>query len=160
MIVIKPIPEARIAFISLSSDSLPKVIRVASKTAIGTESAKIQARFKNKYSSIVNRSNPLPKNLSKALSKKFTKRMKVIINREKINGSTSSFKKYLYKSIGDNFKTGFPNTDAWLITSNIEASKFIGLRPSKRIKVFNGKLESRLLHFRIYEGSKKVHKLK
>ena len=68
--------------------------------------------------------------------------------------------KYLYKSIGDNFKTGFPNTDAWLISSNIEASKFIGLRPSKKIKVFNGKLESRLLHFRIYEGSKKVHKFK
>ena len=99
MIVIKPIPEARIAFISLSSDSLPKVIRVASKTAIGTDNAKIQARFKNKYSSIVIRSNPLPKNLSMALSKKFTKRMKVIINREKINGSTSSFKKYLYKSL-------------------------------------------------------------
>ena len=99
IIVIKPMPDARIAFISLSSDNLPKVIRVASKTDIGTESAKIQARFKNKYSSIVIRSNPLPKNLSMALSKKFTKRMKVIINREKINGSTSSFKKYLYKSL-------------------------------------------------------------
>ena len=57
--------------------------------------------------------------------------------------------KYLYKSIGDNFKIGFPNTDAWLITSNLEASKFIGLRPSKKIKVFNGKLESRLLHFNL-----------
>ncbi len=68
--------------------------------------------------------------------------------------------KYLYKSIGDNLKIGFPNTDAWLITSNLEASKFVGLRPSKKIKVFNGKLESRLLHFRIYEGSKKVHKFK
>ena len=99
IIVIKPMPDARIAFISLSSDNLPKVIRVASKTAIGTESAKIQARFKNKYSSIVNRSNPLPKNLSIALSKKFTKRMKVIIRREKINGRTSSFKKYLYNSL-------------------------------------------------------------
>ena len=99
IIVIKLIPDARIAFISLSSDNLPKVIRVASKTAMGTESAKIQARFKNKYSRIVIRSNPLPKNLSMALSKKFTKRMKVIINREKINGSTSSFKKYLYKSL-------------------------------------------------------------
>ncbi len=99
MIVIKPIPDARIAFISLSSDNLPKVIRVASKTAIGTDSAKIQAKFKNKYSSMVNKSNPLPKNLSIALSKKLTKRIKVIINREKINGRISSFKKYLYKSL-------------------------------------------------------------
>ena len=97
--VINPMPDARIAFISLSSDNLPKVIRVASKTAIGTESAKIQARFKNKYSSIVNRSNPLPKNLSMALSKKLTKRIKVIIKRENINGRISSLKKYLYKSL-------------------------------------------------------------
>ena len=99
IIVINPMPDARIAFISLSSDNLPKVIRVASKTAIGTDSAKIQARLKNKYSSIVNRFNPFPKNLSIALSKKLTKRTKVIINSEKINGGTSSFKKYLYKSL-------------------------------------------------------------
>ena len=31
---------------------------------------------------------------------------------------------------------------------------------NKKIKVFNGKLESRLLHFQIYEGSKKAHKFK
>ena len=99
IIVIKLIPEARIAFISLSSESLPKVIKVASSTAIGTESAKIQAKFKNKYSRIVNKSKPLPKNLSIALSKKFTNKIKVIIKREKINGRISSFKMYLYKSL-------------------------------------------------------------
>ena len=98
IIVRNPIPDARIALISLSSDNLPKVINVASKTAIGTESANIQARFRNKYSSIVIRSRPLQRNLSIARSKKFTKRIKVIIKREKMNGSTSSFKKYLYKS--------------------------------------------------------------
>ena len=98
IIVRNPIPDARIALISLSSDNLPKVINVASKTAIGTERANIQARFRNKYSSIVISSKPLPRNLSIARSKKFTKRIKVIIKREKMNGSTSSFKKYLYKS--------------------------------------------------------------
>ena len=66
----------------------------------------------------------------------------------------------LYQGIGDGFKQSFPNTHAWLISSNMEAIKCIGLRPSRKIKVFNGKLESRLLHFPIYEGTKKVHKLR
>ena len=99
IIVKNPIPDALIAFISLSSESLPKVIKVASKTAIGTERAKIHARFKNKYSKIVSMSNPFPKNLSIALSKKFTNKMKVIIKREKMKGRISSFRKYLYKSL-------------------------------------------------------------
>lgn len=65
----------------------------------------------------------------------------------------------LYQGIGDGFKQSFPNTHAWLISSNMEAIKYIGLRPSRKIKVFNGKLESRLLYFPIYEGTKKIHKL-
>ena len=64
----------------------------------------------------------------------------------------------LYKNIGDNFKQKFPNTHAWLISSNLEAIKSIGLRSSKKIKFYNGKLESRLLYFPIYKGTKKVHK--
>ena len=99
IIVKNPIPDALIAFISLSSESRPKVIKVASKTAIGTDRAKIHARFKNKYSRIVSMSKPFPKNLSIALRIKFTNKMKVIIKREKINGRISSFKKYLYKSL-------------------------------------------------------------
>ena len=86
IIVKNPIPDALIAFISLSSDSRPKVIKVASKPAIGTERAKIQARFKNKYSKIVSMSKPFPKNLSIALSKKFTNKINVIINNEIKNG--------------------------------------------------------------------------
>ena len=99
IIVKNPIPDALIAFISLSSESLPKVIKVARKTAIGTERANIHARFKNKYSKIVSMSKPFPRNLSIALSKKFTNKMKEIIKREKIKGRISSFKKYLYKSL-------------------------------------------------------------
>lgn len=60
-----------------------------------------------------------------------------------------------YKSIGDTLKQGYPDTDAWFITSNLEALKHVGLRPSRKIKVFNGKLESRLLKYEMYAGSKK-----
>ena len=60
-----------------------------------------------------------------------------------------------YKSIGDTLKQGYSNTDAWFITSNLEALKHVGLRPSRKIKVFNGKLESRLVKYEMYAGSKK-----
>lgn len=62
----------------------------------------------------------------------------------------------LYKNIGDTLKTNYPNTDAWFITSNLNAMKFVGLRPSRKIKLFNGKLESRLLYYPIYPGTKKI----
>ena len=63
-----------------------------------------------------------------------------------------------YKSIGDTLKQNYPNTHAWFITSNLEAIKHVGLRPSRKIKLFNGALESKLLKYEIYEGSKKAKK--
>ncbi|SDE39558.1 THUMP domain-containing class I SAM-dependent RNA methyltransferase [Riemerella columbipharyngis] len=60
-----------------------------------------------------------------------------------------------YKKIGDTFKNNYPNTLAWLITSDLEAAKKIGLHPSRKIKLYNGKLETRFLQYEMYEGSKK-----
>ena len=65
----------------------------------------------------------------------------------------------LYKNFGDTLKQEYTNTQAWMITSNLEAMKHVGLRPSRKIKLFNGKLESKLLHYNIYPGTKKIHKL-
>ena len=64
-----------------------------------------------------------------------------------------------YKKIGDMFKKSYPNTLAWLISSDLDAMKKVGLRPSRRIKLYNGKLECRFLQFEMYEGTKKLHKL-
>ncbi len=66
----------------------------------------------------------------------------------------------LYQHFGDTLKRSYPNTHAWIISSNFEALKFIRLRPSRKIKLFNGKLETRLCLFPIYEGTKKIHKIK
>ncbi len=66
----------------------------------------------------------------------------------------------MYQKIGNTFKRSYPNTNAWLISSNFDALKFIGLRPTKKIKLFNGKMETRLCLFPIYEGTKKIHKIK
>jgi putative N6-adenine-specific DNA methylase len=63
-----------------------------------------------------------------------------------------------YGNIGTTLKHGYPNTSAWLITSNLEALKSVGLRPSRKIKVFNAKLEARLVKYDMYEGSKKTSK--
>jgi len=73
---------------------------------------------------------------------------------ERLKGDINS----LYSKIGDSLKLSFSNTNFWFISSNFEAMKHFGLRPSRKIKLFNGKLESRLLFFPIYEGTKKVHK--
>ena len=74
---------------------------------------------------------------------------------ERLDGDMNA----LYQGIGDAFKQSFPNTQAWLISSNMQALKCVGLRPSRKIKLFNGKLESRLMFYPIYEGTKRVHKL-
>lgn len=60
-----------------------------------------------------------------------------------------------YQQIGDTLKTNYPDSQAWLITTEKEAMKNVGLRASKRIKVFNGPLEARLLQYEIYKGTKK-----
>jgi putative N6-adenine-specific DNA methylase len=75
---------------------------------------------------------------------------------ERLDGDINT----LYKNFGDTLKRSYPNTQAWVISSNFEALKFFGLRPSRKIKLFNGKLETRLCNFPIYEGTKKIHKLK
>lgn len=62
----------------------------------------------------------------------------------------------MYSMIGDTFKKLYgEGKTAWLITSNFEAMKSIGLRPSRKIELYNGALECRFLKFEIYNGSKK-----
>ena len=63
----------------------------------------------------------------------------------------------LYKSIGDTLKNNYLDSNAWIISSNFEGIKNIGLKSHTKIKLLNGKLESRLINFPIYKGSKKVH---
>ncbi len=61
-----------------------------------------------------------------------------------------------YKSIGDRLKKHWTGWDAWLISSNREALKHIGLRPSRKITLFNGALECSFQKFELYEGTKEV----
>jgi len=59
-----------------------------------------------------------------------------------------------YQEIGTQLKHHYENCDAWIISSNIEALKFIGLRPSRKIKLFNGPLECKLQKYELFRGKK------
>lgn len=61
-----------------------------------------------------------------------------------------------YRELGDTLKQSYPGTEAWFITANLEALKFVGLKPSRKIKLFNGSLEARLVKYEMYEGSKRA----
>lgn len=59
-----------------------------------------------------------------------------------------------YKSIGDRLKQHWAGWEAWLISSNLEAWKGFGLRPSRKIPLINGSLECYFQKFELYAGKK------
>lgn len=63
-----------------------------------------------------------------------------------------------YARIGDTFKKVYKGCAAWLITGDLSALKHVGLKTSRKIKVYNGKLESRWAKYEMYSGSKKASK--
>jgi putative N6-adenine-specific DNA methylase len=62
----------------------------------------------------------------------------------------------LYNMIGTTLKHKFPGTSAWLITSNRESLKRVGLKPARKYILFNGALECTLVNYEMYPGTKKV----
>lgn len=60
-----------------------------------------------------------------------------------------------YKAIGDTLKRNYTNAQAWLFSREKTALKNIGLKPSQRIALFNGKIPCELIKYELYEGRKK-----
>lgn len=60
----------------------------------------------------------------------------------------------MYEGIGDRLKFNWAGFEAWVISSNEEALKRVGLRPHKRIPVFNGGLPCKWVGFQMYKGKK------
>ncbi|WP_272149435.1 THUMP domain-containing class I SAM-dependent RNA methyltransferase [Tenacibaculum aiptasiae] len=73
---------------------------------------------------------------------------------ERLNINVEEF----YRKIGDTLKHSYSNSTAWLITSDIQALKHVGLRTSKRIPIKNADLDCRFVKYELYEGSKKMKK--
>lgn len=64
----------------------------------------------------------------------------------------------MYSKLGDWFKTELTGFECWVLSSNEMALKDVGLRPSRKIKLFNGNLECSFRNYSIYSGSKKASK--
>jgi len=61
----------------------------------------------------------------------------------------------LYQSIGDFFKKNCGGYEGYIFTGNLEMIKKVGLRTNRRIIMYNGEIECRLLAYELYEGSRK-----
>lgn len=61
----------------------------------------------------------------------------------------------LYEGLGNWMKSEMQGYTCWIISASEAGFKSIGLRPERRIKLFNGDLECSFRKFSIYEGSKK-----
>jgi putative N6-adenine-specific DNA methylase len=59
-----------------------------------------------------------------------------------------------YSRIGDTFKQKYAGFDAWLISSDREAIKRVGLRGEQKTDLMNGGLEARLLKYTLFKGKK------
>lgn len=64
----------------------------------------------------------------------------------------------LYKKMGDSFKQSFSGYNAWVLSSNLPALKRVGLRPDKKIMLYNGSLECRYYRYTMYQGSREEGK--
>ena len=60
-----------------------------------------------------------------------------------------------YKRIGDFMKQGCKGYRGYIFTGNPDLAKKIGLKASRRIEFYNGKLDCRLLEYELYEGTKR-----
>jgi putative N6-adenine-specific DNA methylase len=57
-----------------------------------------------------------------------------------------------YRELGDALKTRAVGATAWLLVGDRELAKEVGLRASRRIPLFNGPIECRLLRFDLFAG--------
>jgi putative N6-adenine-specific DNA methylase len=60
----------------------------------------------------------------------------------------------LYDSIGTWLKHEMTGYTCWIISSNMDAMKRIGLKPDQKIRVFNGKLECTFRSYTVFEGKR------
>ncbi len=64
----------------------------------------------------------------------------------------------LYGQIGTVLKHNFPGSSAWILSSHHDAIKKIGLRPSKKITLYNGQLECKYQGYELFSGKRKTFK--
>lgn len=61
-----------------------------------------------------------------------------------------------YEKIGERLKHGFPGYSAWILSSNIESLKHVGLKSSQKIRLLNGDLDCQFVNYQLFEGKLKT----
>ena len=61
----------------------------------------------------------------------------------------------MYEEIGTWMKHNMTGYTCWILSSNMEAFKSVGLKPGQKVKVYNGDLECSFRQYEIYSGTKK-----
>ncbi|MEL4454932.1 class I SAM-dependent RNA methyltransferase [Lutimonas vermicola] len=145
---------------ALIHDSLLKKIRNTDKKIIGfdkapsavrkaqsnVENASLEEFIKIERKNFFEETSPVDRNVIVVFNPPYGERLEVNVP-------------VFYKQIGDTLKQHYPDTSAWLITSDFEEGlKNVGLRTSRKIKVFNGKLECKFVKYEMYSGSRKTSK--
>lgn len=64
----------------------------------------------------------------------------------------------LYQDMGTALKHQFSGATAWIISSNEEALKCVGLRPAKRVRLVNGDLDCLFNQYVLFSGDRKSWK--
>jgi putative N6-adenine-specific DNA methylase len=60
-----------------------------------------------------------------------------------------------YKKIGDTLKQKCANYEVWMIAGGVNVHKYVGLKPSKKLTLYNGAIECKMLKYDMYEGTRK-----
>lgn len=59
-----------------------------------------------------------------------------------------------YEKIGNHLKTHYAGFNAWLLSSNFDAIKKIGLKPSKKKDLVNGNLDCKFIKYELFKGKR------
>jgi putative N6-adenine-specific DNA methylase len=61
---------------------------------------------------------------------------------------------FFYKRIGDHLKKNWPGHIGWIISSNLQALKNVGLKPNKRFSLMNGPLDCKFCSYELFRGDR------
>ena len=60
----------------------------------------------------------------------------------------------LYAQMGRTLKHNYPGSEAWILSANQQALHKIGLRPSKKLNLYNGQLACKFQKYELFKGKK------
>lgn len=62
----------------------------------------------------------------------------------------------MYEELGNWFKSEMKGFNCWVISSSEEGFKYLGLKPDRRLQLYNGSLKCSFRKYEIYAGSKRA----